>query len=156
MLGRLLAVVAASSVAGPAAPAEYVGDLQSEVFAVAGVTQADIMSRGRTCMAERLASGVQGGELVISDGPAAVVARHVLAYRAGLVEWRVRSRVTFEAREGRFRITLTGVERFHDAGGWGPIGKWAGSGSAGAERALRGVIDELAACVRTGARLADF
>ena len=64
---------------------------------------------------------------------------------------------TFEAREGRFRITQTGIEMFNDmAGGWGGIGKWWGSPWKKAEATFVASADAVAGCVMAGPRKEDW
>lgn len=128
--------------------ADYLSTVESEVFTTTGDTNA-IAGRAKTCMARLLAPGVQGGQLFLSaDGPV-LVANNVLKYPDGLLQWTMRSRMTFEARDGRFRITHEGIERFNDqAGGWSPVGKWTGSGWKKAEATLQDVSSSVAACVK--------
>lgn len=86
-----------------------------------------------------------------------VVARNALSYPDGfLLVWQMRSRVTFEAREGRFRITHENIERLNEqAGGWTPVGKWRGSGWQKAEAALQAQSAEIAACVTSATGSSD-
>ncbi|MEO7681100.1 MAG: hypothetical protein ABIS14_10495 [Sphingomonas sp.] len=80
-----------------------------------------------------------------------IVARNVLSYPDGMMQWRIRSTFTFEARDGRFRIEQTNLERFNStAGGWGPIGKWTFSGWKKAETAFAAAANAVAQCVMTG------
>lgn len=131
------------------APPDYLTTVQSEVIEAHG-SPAEIAARGEACMAQYLGSGVQGGELIVSRDPAAgvVVSRNSVSYRDGLLEWQMRSRLTLEAREGRFRLTHTGIERFNDqGGGWSAVGKWWGSGWQKAETALKDVSAAVADCI---------
>jgi hypothetical protein len=110
--------------------------------------------RARTCIAQLLTSGTTDADIIISSDPDAgiVVARNALKY-GSLPEWEIRSRFTFEAREGRFRITQTNLERFNDmAGGWGPIGKWTGSQWKRAENAFGIAALAVAQCVQQAKR----
>lgn len=128
---------------------DYLTTVQSEVFQAEG-SPAQITARAEQCIAEQLGSGIQGGELIVSRDPAAgvIVARNAVSYQDGLMNWRLRSRVTFEAREGRFRIVHNAIERFNDqGGGWSPVGKWRFSGWQKAENALKATSDSLAGCV---------
>jgi hypothetical protein len=94
---------------------------------------------------------VAGGELIVSDADGVIVARSASTYRDGFLNWQIRSRLTFEAREGRYRISQTSLERFNDqSGGWSPIGKWRGSGWQKAEAAFALTSDAISACVQTG------
>lgn len=129
------------------APPEYLTEVVSEPVAVTG-SASEIAGRGRRCMASTLGSGVAGGELILSDADGVIVARNSASYRDGLLHWEIRSRVTFEARDGRFRISQTALERFNDqSGGWSPIGKWRGSGWQKAEAAFVTSAASLADCV---------
>ena len=59
--------------------------------------------------------------------------------------------LVLEARDGRFRIEQTNLERFNDrGGGWGGIGKWWGSGWKKAEQAYQASATVVAQCVMTG------
>lgn len=149
----MILILAASAVIAP----EYLTSVVSEPFQTTG-TATEIAVRAETCAARLLYAGVEGGELIVSSSPATgvVVARNSLEYRDNLVPWRIRSRMTVEARDGRFRISHGEIERYTDPahgtqlfGGspWGPIGKWRFSGWQKAEAALIGKTGELAACI---------
>lgn len=151
---RLMLAVTAIAVSDAAHANEYLTSLTSETYQAEG-TPDQLARTASTCIAQQLASGQAGGQVIISADPAAgiVVANNALQYRDGLMVWSLRSRLTFEAREGRFRIAHTAIERFNDAsGGWSPVGKWRGSGAAKAEAALADVSATVAACVRVPAR----
>ena len=77
-----------------------------------------------------------------------VVARNALEY-SGLLRWNIRSRFALEARDGRFRIEQTNIERYNDQinPGWGPIGKWAGAQWKGADAAFASFATQVAQCV---------
>lgn len=154
---RLAAVVVSLALPTAAAAAEYLEQVRSEVYQAAG-DQAAIAARGKTCMARILAPGVQGGQLIVSDEGRDVIANNVLRYSSGMLTWEMRSRVVFEARDGRFRVTHEGIERFNDTGaqGWGPVGKWFGSGWKDAEVALQRVTAGVANCVTGGGAKDDF
>jgi len=136
---------------------DYLTEVQSETYQTQG-TAAEITARADRCIAQQLGSGAAGGELIISkdmDG-GTIVARNALSYRDGLLTWQMRSRVTFEAREGRFRIGHTAIERFNDqSGGWSPVGKWRGSAWQKAESALVNVTVGIAECVMAPARATE-
>ena len=143
-LSSLVLLVSAT----PAAATDYLTSVESEVFQTPG-TPREIAARARICMSQVLTAGTVNGDVIISsdldDG--IIVARSALKY-GSLPEWEIRSRFTFEAREGRFRITQTNLERFNDmAGGWGPIGKWPGSQWKGAENAFQLAALNVALCV---------
>jgi hypothetical protein len=154
---RLACAILILALPSAASAAEYLEQVRSEVYPAAG-DQAAIAARGKTCMARILAPGVQGGQLIVSDDGRDVVASNVLRYSSGMLTWEMRSRVVFEARDGRFRVTHEGIERFNDTGaqGWYPVGKWFGSGWKDAEAALQRVSASLANCVAGGGAKDDF
>lgn len=145
------------AVAALAVP-DYLTEVVSEPVATTG-TPAEITARAQACAARTLNSGAAGGQVILSSDPASglVVAANALEYRDGMVPWRIRSRLTIEAREGRFRIRHDAIERHNDqafgaqvlgASPWAPVGKWWGSGWQKAETALKGVSDQIAACMQ--------
>ncbi|KTE13304.1 hypothetical protein ATE77_01100 [Sphingopyxis sp. H005] len=98
-----------------------------------------------------MASGTVGGQLIINadlDG-GIIVANSAIEY-GSMPRWKIRSRFTFEAREGRFRIQQSSLERFSDQFnvGWNPIGKWTGSQWRKAEEAFVGSAATVAQCVQ--------
>lgn len=145
-------------VATNAQAAEYLTEVSSEVYQAQGTTN-EIAARARTCMSQHLASGVTGGELIISaDMEAGIIVANSAIEYGSLPRWKIRSRFTFEAREGRFRIQQTNLERFNDQFnvGWNAIGKWSGSQWRGAEAAFVASAATVARCVQTGARRDDW
>ncbi|QFT75998.1 hypothetical protein [Erythrobacter sp. THAF29] len=134
--------------------AEYLTEVTSEVYQTHGTVR-EITTRAQTCISQHLASGVTGGQLIINadlDG-GIVVANSAIEY-GSLPRWQIRSRFTFESREGRFRIQQTNLERFNDQFnvGWHPIGKWAGSQWRKAEEAFAASATLVAKCVRAESR----
>lgn len=112
--------------------AEYLSSITSEVFQTSG-TSKEIAARANTCISQHLTTGTADDPLIVSsdlDG-GIIVARNSLEY-GSLPRWKIRSRFTFEAREGRFRIEQSNLERFNmnmftGVESWGAIGKWSGS-----------------------------
>lgn len=145
-------------------PPEYLTEVVSPVYEAAGTPPA-LARRAEACLSQQLGQ-TSGGPVILSSDPEAgvVVASNALEYRDGMVPWRLRSRVTFEGRDGRFRITHTTIERLNDqapgaqylgATPWGPIGKWWGSGWQKAQQALVAVSDQVAACVTAPSSATD-
>jgi hypothetical protein len=135
-----------AGLSAPAGATEYLTSVTSEVYQTTG-TQREIATRASTCISQHLAPGTVDAQLIISsdlDG-GTVVARNAVN-QGGLMRWRLRSRFTFEARDGRFRIEQTALERFNQ-GRWGPIGKWAGSQWRTAEAAFMSSAEAVARCV---------
>ena len=148
---RRLSFLALAALASPAVAHEYLTDLTSQVYQTPG-TPKEIATRAQTCIAQNLRSGtVNAPQIVTSDlDNGVIVAQNALRF-GSLPEWQVRSRLTFEARDGRFRISQTGIEMFNDmAGGWGPIGKWFGSPWKKAEAAFTASAEAVAQCVVAG------
>ncbi len=119
-----------SSAAGFAA--EYLMVITSEVYQAPGTPRA-LATRANTCIAQKLIKGSSDDPLIISTDleNGVIVARNSIEY-GSLPRWKIRSRFTFEAREGRFRVEQTNLERFNTSvltgvESWGPIGKWTGS-----------------------------
>lgn len=145
----------------PAYAAEYLTSVTSEVFQTQGSPR-EIASRANTCIAVHLSSGSADDPLIIStdlDG-GMIVARNSIEY-GSLPRWKIRSRFTFEAREGRFRIEQTRLERFNtnmltgeDA--WGRIGKWTGSRWKEVQRKFEESANTVAQCVISGPAREDW
>ena len=154
----LLTVALLMSAAPP--EREYLTEVQSDVIEATG-TAAEIASRGQACMSQILAGGTVSADIILSSDTerGVIVARNAQEYSEGfmgLLVWQMRSRMTLEAREGRFRVTHSQIERFNDqAGGWGPIGKWNTSGWQRAEAELRSTLATIANCIVAGTSARD-
>lgn len=144
-------VVASASIAlsQTALAAEYLSDITSEVYQTPGSPR-DITKRAVTCITQNLAPGSNDAQLIISSDPdsGVTVARNAIQYTDGLIQWQVRSTFTLEAREGRFRIVQTRLERFNRQ--WGPIGKWTGSGWKKAQDVFAASAAAVAKCLTAG------
>lgn len=151
---HIFIAVIAIGCSSEAVAAEYLTSLTSDVFQAQGTPKA-IATRASTCISQHLAPGTVNAQLIISSDldNGTIVARSALTYPDGLLKWQVRSVFTFEARENRFRIEQTNLERFNDmSGGWSPIGKWTGSGWKKAEDAFAASANAVAQCVASGAK----
>lgn len=157
MLRHFYAVIALAALASPAAAAEYLTEVTSQVHQTPG-TPKEIATRASTCIAQNLRPGTVNAQQIVSSdlGNGIIVAQNALRF-GSLPEWQIRSRFTFEAREGRFRISQTGLEMFNDmAGGWGPIGKWWGSPWKKAEATFAASAAGVAQCVMSGPKRDDW
>lgn len=151
MIYRWGALILIIGLASPAIAADYLTGITSPVYQTSG-TPKEIATRAQTCIAQNLRPGaVNAPQIVSSDlDNGVIVAQSALSF-GSFPEWQARSRFTFEARDGRFRITQTGIEMFNDmAGGWRPIGKWTGSPWKKAEAAFTASADAVAQCVIAG------
>lgn len=150
-------IVVAAAMTSPAAAAEYLTEVTSQVYQTPG-TSRELATRAQTCIAQNLRPGtVNAPQIVSSDlDNGIIVAQSALEY-GSLPAWKARSRFTFEAREGRFRINQTGLEQFNEmAGGWAGIGKWWGSPWKKAEAAFVASADAVARCVMAGPKQEDW
>jgi hypothetical protein len=148
---RWSVVIVFCPLATPAAAADYLTEVTSPVYQTPG-TPKEIATRAQTCIAQNLRPGaVNAPQIVSSDlDNGVIVAQSALSF-GSFPEWQARSRFTFEARDGRFRISQTGIEMFNDmAGGWRPIGKWTGSPWKKAEAAFAASANAVAQCVIVG------
>lgn len=146
-------------------PPDYLTEVVGPVHQAEG-TPAELATRAQACITQIVATPPAGGSIILSSDPATgmVVAANALEYRDGLVPWQLRSRLTFEGRDGRFRLRHTAIERHNDqsfgaqalgASPWGPVGKWWGSGWQKAEQALVSVSTRVADCIAAPAASSD-
>lgn len=157
----ILVGIAAAFVTAPAVAAEYLTTVTSEVYQVTG-TPKEVATRANSCIAQNLSTGTTDEPLIISTDleGGMVVARNSTEY-GSLPRWKIRSRFTFEARDGRFRIEQTNLERFNTnmltgAEAWGPIGKWTGSGWKKVEEVFAVSASKVAQCVLDGPKKDDW
>jgi hypothetical protein len=156
----LLAVVLATSAA--AREAVLLEPLTSQVYEAAGTAE-QLAHRGETCMAQTLKPGLVNAPLIVSADYAGgtVVARNSFDYvDRGFIrtDEEGRSRVTFEAKDGRFRISHTAIEQFAPGlGGWVAAKVWADAPLKSDLRArLVEISDMLAGCVRAAAGRSEW
>lgn len=152
--------VMAAAASSPASAAEYLTELGSEVFRAEG-TPREIVTRASTCISQHLSAGTDS-QLIISSDPdgGVIVARNALEY-GSLPRWKIRSTFTFTARDGRFRIDQTNLERFNansltGVEAWGRIGKWTGSGWKKVEQNFAASATAVAQCVVSGPKRDDW
>jgi hypothetical protein len=142
-------VLLAVSLGSPAMAAEYLTSVTSEVFQTEG-THDEIARRAQSCIAQKLHAA--NGPVILSSDPEAgiVTARNEFEY-GNLPRWKLRSTLTLEAKDGRFRMVHTNIERFNDGAlggpGWYGVGKWWGSGSKRVEKELTDTAAAVAKCV---------
>lgn len=151
--------IASVATASPLSAAEYLTDLTSQVYQTSG-TPREIAVRAQTCIAQNLRPGTVNAPQIISSDlqNGLIVAQSAIEYPDGFLRWKIRSTFTLEARDGRFRIVQTNLERFYDTGsiGWSGIGKWTGSGWKKAEAAFQLSASAVAACVLNGPKKEDW
>ena len=146
-LHRFSSLIVLSILSTPAVAKDYLSEVTSQIYQTSG-TPREIATRASTCIAQNLGPGTIDAQLIVSSDldNGVVVANNALRFFAKWNEWKIRSRFTFEAREGRFRITQTGLEMFSPT-----MGKWASflKGGVGttAEAAFAASADAVAQCV---------
>jgi hypothetical protein len=117
--------------ASPAA-AEDLLFVTSEVYQTPG-SQSEIARRGQQCIAKNLHATDAAVILSADMDAGVVVARNALEYGA-FPRWKIRSTFTLEAKEGRFRIVQTNLERYLDQAMWGGLVRSPESLGIGLER----------------------
>jgi hypothetical protein len=145
------ALIVVGALASPAAAADYLTEVTSQVYQTPGSPK-EIATRAQTCVAQTLRPGTANAQQIVSSDldNGVIVAESAVSF-GSFPEWRARTRFTFEERDGRFRVSQTGIEMFNDmAGGWRPIGKWTGSPWKKAEAAFAASADSVAQCVIAG------
>lgn len=150
--------------AGTTYAAEYVDSIQSPVLEAAG-DKAALTRRAATCLAQ---NGGGAGQAIQTDTDGGTtVAPMLFPYRDAGIPWSVRSTLTVEAKDGRFRMTHTNLT--HMQGGpasqrgwsifdgstnhssereWARVGKWRFSGGERVETAAQELSQKIAACIQ--------
>ena len=129
----------------------YINRVESPVFETSGDHQA-ITRRALTCVAQIVSPGTVDAPAVRSSDVEAgiIVATNSFRYVYGALRPTGRTTLTFEARDGRFRIVHSNIEQSQDGGqGWLPIGTWRFSGGDAARAAIEAINMRLAQCVQT-------
>lgn len=152
----LLALMAISLVANSAAQkraAIPIEPLTSQVYEATG-DRAAIARRGTKCMAQMLKPGVRTAPTILTSDPESgvVVANNSLQYAEKLLiplVYDARSKVSLEARDGRFRLTHTEIEVLTPHGGWAPAKVWSDKLETDALRtSLVKISADLADCIK--------
>ena len=113
------------------ANAENLDEVDSQVYTATGTHQ-QIMARAAVCVAQLMKPGRPGAPLILSrdDAAGVMVIDNYTSFSARLITWALHSKMTFEAKDGRFRIIHTGIEQTADTMGamsahpdWVPVNK---------------------------------
>lgn len=149
-----VAALCAAFAVTPAYAAEYLETVESPVFTKPGTHQ-QIAAAGRTCIAQIVKPGMVNAPVIVSADmdSGIVVANNAFEFSHGFLlpaPYRARTTLTFQAKDGRFRITNTSIEAFFDAQGWRPVGLWSGAGADKAKAAIDGISASIAKCVVSG------
>lgn len=151
-LGALSLVAVALPVTAKAA---NIDEVDSQVYTTTGTRQ-QIMARAMTCIAQTMKPGRPGAPLILSrdDAGGVIVIDNYTTYTARLITWAVHTKMTFEAKDGRFRIIHTGIEQTADAMGqmsphpdWVPISKGFPNPWKHAQQSIEDTSTRLASCI---------
>ena len=157
--------MAAAMVSGPAIAAEYPETVQSPVFESAG-DHMMLAKRAATCLAQN--TGLSGQAIQSDLDGGTVVGASLFSYSQGGIPWSVRSTLTVEAKDGRFRLTHTNLTQkqggpavasgwsifngsvdHSSEGEWIRVGRWRFSGSDKVEAAAQALSLRVATCIQT-------
>ena len=146
--------------ASPAyASAKYLDSVESPVFQTAGDHQA-ITKRALTCIAQIIKPGFIDAPTVKSSDLDAgiIVANNGFGASWGLLTVSVRTILTFEAKDGRFKITHTSIEDFsgYPNNQWGKVGIWPGSGYKHIDEGAQTISKNVADCVMNNNAKSDW
>lgn len=181
---RRIVVFFAGLAAAMSASAEskYLETVESPVTEVPGVSAKDLASRGRLCVLKHVTygdvvlrdesrvtpysmPGSQAGNATSSTGgdvlqtvdidAGLVVARSRVPMSSLMMRYSIESTITFEAREGRFKITQTGIQiaqlstGYATNTGFRPVLKQWGSHWEAIEKKLQDLAAGVSECVST-------
>ncbi|MDB5453607.1 MAG: hypothetical protein JWO33_2185 [Caulobacteraceae bacterium] len=156
------------AVAAPAIAADYVEQIVSPVFEAPG-DRAALTRRAGTCLAQ---SNAGSPAAIRSDEVGGTVVGAVLfSYSQAAVPWSVRSTLTVELKDGRFRLTHTNLTQKQGGpavpsgssilsdsvdqrteGGWMRVGDWRFSGAEKVRAAADAVSQRIANCIESKAK----
>lgn len=155
ILGALVAL--ASPAWAAKAPPVYLSTVESPVYEAPGDVKA-LARRGQTCIAQLLSSGLTTAPTLLNadlEG-GVVVARNAFQYHETVfgspLVMPARTRVTFEARENRFRVTHNDIEVLANPGDWRPIRQAKPGKRDEMHEQLDAISDRLAACVKAAGK----
>lgn len=167
LLAALVCVLSTPALAGapdhePGKQPAPMGDVVSEVYSTSG-SPSELATRAQRCISQVVRfDGPESGKSVIASvvlEAGTVVANSRLDVRHGMMQSLVQSTLTFEAREGRFRMVHAGVTRAQRIAGTGapfsqfePVG--VGSFSERVTAAMKERFGRIAECVMS--KTADF
>lgn len=135
---------------GAAQGSQYLDRVESPVFETVGTHQ-EITKRAITCIAQIVKPGLVNAPTIVSSDikSGVIVANNSFKFSYGLLETTARTTLTFQAKDGRFRIVHASIEQLSDARGWIGIGTWRFSGGDAAKEAIEAISQSLATCVKS-------
>lgn len=130
----------------PAAAAETLDEVVGDPVIAEGISAAELADRGAQCL-QASSGNVADKVTPLRDGNTAY-AIVLTGYRKMLVDFTVRSRMTIQAKDGRFRISHSDIEQYQEMlHQWGPIYMYAGAGGKQARAALEARSTAAAECM---------
>ena len=154
----VIALAAPSSVF---AETKYLERIESPVYETAGDHQA-ITKRGIICVTQILRPGIINAPTITSSDVdiGLIVSNNAFTISNFLYSENVRTTLTFEAKDGRFRITHGNIEYFQDIKGITADWKrpWIGKGSNAAkiEATAQSISENIAKCVMEATKKSDW
>ena len=160
--------VAADQATPPAPVSRYLERIESPVYDAEGDHQA-ITKRAITCIAQTIKPGFTTAPTIISSDieSGIIVANSSFEYTWGLfgmIQETARTKLTFQAKDSRFRIVNTDIEEMYSGPPnasisveWQPVGTWksASQEASALKAAAQTISDKLAACVKSKSSASD-
>lgn len=164
--GVVAAVLGALLTVPSQAQAQYVETVTSSVFEAPDKDRASLTRRASTCLIQSAGTAGQSVQTDVEAGT--VVGAALFSYSQAGIAWSVRSTLTAEAKDGRFRLVHSGLTHKQGGpaasrsawsaflgskdqgseGGWMPVGKWRFAGGERAEAAAQALSQKIATCVQ--------
>lgn len=143
---RTILAAAAAVVVCQAHGADALTEVIGEPVTVDGATAADLADRGIVCL--QAASGNVADKVTpLRDGDTAY-AVVVTGFTKMMTNFTARSRMSIQAKDGRFRIVHSDIEQYLElTNAWGPIYTYAGAGGKQAKAALEARSAAAAECM---------
>lgn len=126
--------------------AETLNEVVGEPVTAEGMTAAALVDRGVECL--QAASGNVADKVTpLRDGDTAY-AIVITGYKAMMTARTVRSRMSIQAKDGRFRVVHSDVDWFRElTNDWGPVYMYAGAGGKQAKAALEARSTAVTECM---------
>lgn len=146
------------------AHAENLESVESQVYTMAGSRQ-HLLARAQVCIPQVIRPGAPGMPLIVDRDEAAgmIVVDLYSHFSARLITWAIHSHMTFEAKDGRFRIVHSGIEETADPRGplslnpgWVPVSKDFPNPWKHAQKSLEDSSAKLSECMMRPAAASDW
>lgn len=143
---KLIAAIFLIALAGTTHAVEALTEVIGEPVIAEGVTAPALAGRGMQCL--QAASGNVADKVTpLHDGDT-VYAIVSTKFSKMLVQFTARSRMSIQAKDGKFRIIHSDIEQFLEiTNSWRPIYMYAGAGGKQAKAALEARSAAVAECI---------